>query len=383
MNPVRVGIIGMGNMGRHHAQALLSGEVARCTLTAVCRDKTGLCARPGIASFEKSSDLIRSGLVDAVIVATPHFSHPEIAADALENGLHVLVEKPIAAHKADAERLLSVHQQHKEQVFAAMFQLRTEPRYARIKSLLSEGQLGGIIRFSWIATDWFRTQAYYSSSHWRATWKGEGGGVLLNQCPHQLDLLQWLMGMPVRLRSFVQLGRYHEIEVEDSVTAYLEFPQGVTGVFITSTGEAPGANRFEIAGTLGKLVLENDTLTLTHNTVSSAKQIQTASLGFSKPASTVESIPFSSQAAQHVTVLRNFVDAIESCAPLIAPGAEGIRSLELANAMLYSGLMDQTISLPLDSAAYGLKLRQLIAESRFVKRVVSVSDEDFSSSFKK
>lgn len=383
MDLVRIGIIGLGNIGRHHAQTLLAGKVSSCKLTAVCRDKTGLCRHPGISNFEDWHHLIRSGEVDAVIVATPHFSHPEIAAHAFENGLHVLMEKPIAAHKADGERLLEVHRCHPNCVFAAMFQLRTEPRYIQIKTLLREGQLGDLVRFSWIATDWFRSQAYYSSSHWRATWKGEGGGVLINQCLHQLDILQWLLGMPTRLHSFVQCGRFHEIEVEDNVTCHFQMPNGADGVFVASTGEAPGTNRLEIAGTLGKLVLENDMLTFTRNHISSADQIKTATTGFSKPAITTETIPFADQPAQHATIIQNFVDAIRSGAPLIAPGGEGMNSLELANAILYSGLMEQTVSLPLDSATYNLKLNQLISESHFVKYVAFGSPEDFSRSFSK
>ena len=264
-----------------------------------------------------------------------------------------------------------------------MFQMRTESRYREIKKLLAEKALGEIVRFSWIATDWFRSEAYYTSGGWRATWKGEGGGVLINQCLHQLDMMQWLLGMPARLRSFVQLGRFHNIEVEDSVTAYLEFPNAATGVFVSTTGEAPGTNRLEIAGTMGKIVLENDTLVFTRNAVSMIEQIKTASLGFGKPETTTTEIPISNEPDQHATLLQNFVDAIRLGTPLICPGEEGLYSIELANAMLFSGLTNQTIELPLDSAAYETRLNQLIAESKFEKKVAAVSSEDFAKSFKR
>src|SRR5436190_18814982 len=265
MKNVRIGIIGMGNMGKFHADYLINKKVARGELTAVSDAfPANLEKYKQFRTFESSEKLIRSGEVDAVIIAAPHYSHTTIGIDALQHGLHILVEKPISVHKADCERLIAAARGRK-QVFAAMFQLRTEPKYRKLKSLLENKELGQLTRVSWIITDWYRTEAYYASGGWRATWKGEGGGVLLNQCLHQLDTLQWLCGMPSRVRGFCQLGRFHNIEVEDNATAYLEWKNGATGVFVTSTGEAPGTHRFEIAGTRGKLVLENNRLQLTRN----------------------------------------------------------------------------------------------------------------------
>ena len=223
--------------------------------------------------------------MDAVIIATPHYQHTTLGIAALKQGLHVMVEKPISAHKADAERLIATHQQHPQQVFAGMFQLRAEPRYLKIQKLIQAGELGEVVRMSWIMTDWFRTEAYYASGGWRATWKGEGGGVLLNQCLHNLDAMQWLLGMPARVRGFCQLGRFHHIEVEDNVSAYLEYPNGATGTFVSSTGEAPGTNRFEIVGTRGKVVLERDRLSFTRNEADMIEFSRSAKLGFAKPGS--------------------------------------------------------------------------------------------------
>jgi predicted dehydrogenase len=294
-----------------------------------------------------------------------------------------MVEKPISAHKADAERLVAAHRRAAEGklVFAGMFQLRVEPRYTKIRKLIQEGELGEIVRLSWIITDWYRTEAYYSSGGWRATWKGEGGGVLLNQCLHNLDTLQWLCGMPARVRGFCQLGRYHSIEVEDDVTGYLEFANGATGVFITSTGEAPGTNRLEIAGTRGRVVLEKDRLTFTRNEVSMTEFSRTSRVGFLKPEVWNVEIPIENAPAPHAALMQNFVDAILGGTPLIAPGADGINSVELANVMLYSSLTGQTVNLPLDAAAYERKLAELIAGSTAQKNVVEVSTEDFARSF--
>ena len=382
MEKVRVGIIGMGNMGKYHADYLLKGEVKRAELVAVCSPSPQkLASYKPLAIHSDGEALIRSGEIDAVIVATPHYQHTSLGLAALDAGVHLMVEKPISAHKADAERLIAKSREREDVVFAGMFQLRTEPRYAKIRKLIQDGELGEIVRISWIITDWYRTEAYYSSGGWRATWKGEGGGVLLNQCLHQLDALQWLCGMPNKVRSFVQLGRFHNIEVEDNVTAYFEYDNGASGVFISSTGEAPGANRFEIAGTRGKIVLEDDQIRFTRNEVCMQEHSRTSKIGFMKPEVWNVEIPFSNAAAPHATLMQNFVNAILDREPLIAPGEEGLASVELANVMLYSGLIDQTVALPMDSAAFEKKLNELIASSKFEKKVVEVSDEDFAQSF--
>jgi len=384
MNKVRLGIIGMGNIGKRHAGYLLEGRLPRCELVGVCSTsppKLEPYRAKGLKIFDNAQYLIQSREVDAVIVATPHYQHTSIGTAVLEAGLHLMVEKPISAHKADAQRLIAVAGKHPEQVFAAMFQLRTEPRYLKIRNLIQGGELGEIVRLGWIITDWYRTEAYYASGGWRATWKGEGGGVLLNQCLHNLDVIAWLLGMPARVRGFCQLGRYHDIEVEDNVTAYLEYPNGATGVFITSTGETPGTNRFEIAGTRGKVVLENNRLTVTRNESDMIEFSRAAKVGFAKPEVRHEEIPFQDAVAPHAALIQNFVDAILDGAPLIAPGEEGLHSVELANAMLYASLIGQTVELPLDGAAFERKLGELIAESRFEKKVVEITDDDFTKSF--
>jgi predicted dehydrogenase len=381
MNTVRIGIIGMGNMGRFHADYLSNRKVARCELVAVSDAFPANLERyKQFKTFEKSEQLIHSGEVDAVIIATPHYLHTSIGIDALQTGLHVMVEKPISVHKADCERLLAAHKNPK-QVFAAMFQQRTEPKYRKIKSLLQKGELGQITRVSWIMTDWYRTEAYYASGGWRATWKGEGGGVLLNQCPHNLDMLGWLMGRPARVRGFCQLGRFHDIEVEDNVTAYLEWAGGATGSFVTSTGEAPGTNRLEITGERGKVVLENNKIVFVRNEVSMLQFSKTSKAGFARPECWNIEVPYESAGGGHHEVMQNFVDAILDGTPLIAPAIEGVNSVELANAILYSSLEGKTIELPLDGAAFEGKLNHLIKESKFEKKVAKATEEDFTKSF--
>jgi len=381
MQEIRFGIIGLGNMGSTHARSLLEGKVPRAVLGAVCDLNPQATARfPGIPAFTDVESIIGSGRVDAILVTTPHFSHTPIGIAALQAGLHVLVEKPISVHKADCERLLAAYRPGR-QVFGAMFNQRTDPLYARLRELIQKGELGAVRRIQWTVTNWFRTQAYYDSGGWRATWSGEGGGVLLNQCPHNLDLWQWLFGMPDQVRAFVQTGRYHEIEVEDDVTAYFSYHDGAHGVFITSTGEAPGTNRLEVATEQGRIVVENNQLSFTRNEVPMSKFSKTAPGGFDRPPTWDIAIPLNAGGTQHNGILSNFVSAILDGAPLLAPAIEGINSVELANAMLLSSFENETISLPLHSARYEKFLLRKISESKAKPAVAVAQVADLSKSF--
>ena len=384
MNKVRLGIIGMGNIGKFHADYLLQRKVGRCELVAVCSPSLVPSEKyQSLKIFTNGHDLIKSGTVDAVIIATPHPQHAPLGLAALQAGVHLLVEKPVAWHKADAERLIAAHQQRPEIVFAAMFQLRVEPRYLKIQKLIRDGELGRIVRVNWINTDWYRTEAYYASSAWRATWKGEGGGVLLNQCLHNLDILQWLCGMPKRLRGFCQFGRFHHIEVEDNVTAWLEWADGATGAFIGSSGEAPGVNRFEIAGSRGALLLENNKLTFHRNDADMLQFSQTAKAGFLKPDVWNVEIPYDDAPLPHAAITQNFVNAILDGQPLIAPGEDGVNSVELANAMVLSSLAGEILELPMSGAAWEKKLQELITQSTNEKKTVKTAADDFTNSFRR
>ncbi len=382
MKEVRLGIVGVGNMGAVHARQILSGAIPGLKLTALADlNPAKFESFPGVEHFTDSRQLIRSGTVDAVLIATPHYDHTTIGIDALQNGLHVLVEKPISVHKADAERLIAAHT-GKKQIFAAMFNQRTDPFYIKLKNLIDSGELGTIRRINWIITNWFRTQTYYDSGGWRATWAGEGGGVLLNQCPHNIDLFQWLFGMPQRVRAFCQIGRFHDIEVEDNVSAYFEYDSGTTGLFITSTGEAPGTNRLEVAADRGKVVIENDQFEFTRNEVPTDVFCKTSKESFAAPPTWQVTIPVKGHGEQHNGILKNFTRAILEGEPLIAPAREGIHSVELANAMLMSSFTDKTIELPLSAVGYERLLKKKIAGSKFKKKAVqSTTATDFSKSF--
>jgi predicted dehydrogenase len=383
METVNLGIVGIGAMGAIHAQSVVDGHIPRCKLTAVCDPKVERMNKfPSAEAFVSVDDFLRSSETDAVLIATPHYLHTTIGIQALETGRHLLVEKPISVHKADAERLIAAHRRP-DQVFAAMFNQRTDPFFRKLRKLVQSGELGTVRRVHWTITNWFRTDAYYQSSDWRATWAGEGGGVLLNQCPHNLDIYQWIFGMPAVVRAFCRFGRYHEIEVEDDVTAYLEYSDGMTAVISTSTGEAPGTNRLEVAAERGKVVIENDQFRFTRNEVPMSEFSRTDPGRFSAPATWNVQIPVEGHGAQHNGILANFVAAILDGAPLIAPAREGIHSLELANSFLLSSLENRSVQLPIDAALFEQHLQKLIASSdRQKPKVVRETSDDMSNSFR-
>jgi len=360
---VRLGVIGVGSMGSWHANAVLEGRIPRCRLTAVCdilpeaRDQF-----PSVKRFADPAELIKSESVNAVLLATPHYLHTTVGIAALESGLHVLTEKPMAVHKADAERMLAAHQGRATR-FAVMFQLRTEPLWLKVRQLVRTGEIGRASRINWTVTDWFRTDAYYASAVWRASWKGEGGGILVNQCVHNLDLWQWILGMPARVRAVCCFGKRHSIEVEDEAYAIFEYADGAVGQFCASTCEAPGVNRWEIAGDRGLLLIENGKISLTRNEEPADSVIRRSRHAYETPEVWRASIPEGGKGGGHNAVIRNFTDAILDGTPLIAPATEGINQVELSNAILHSSVTGKPVDLPLDSGEFEETMRALAAKS--------------------
>ena len=370
MDVVRIGIVGYGGMGSHHGRYLRAGEVERAVLTAVADvDPARLRAateRLGeeVAVFESGEALLDSGACDAVIITTPHYFHPPIAVQAFERGLHVLSEKPAGVYTRQV-REMNEAATASGKVFALMFNQRTRPIYRKLKELIDAGELGTLRRTNWIVTSWFRAQSYYESGGWRATWAGEGGGVLINQCPHNLDLWQWTCGMPSRVRAFCFFGKYHDIEVEDDVTAYVEYPNGATGVFVTTTGEAPGTNRLEVTGDQGKIVVEGGRLEFWRNRVPADQFSRDYKGGFGSPETWKVDVPVRGSDGGHREVTAKWIGAILDGSPLVAPGQEGIQSLQLSNAMLLSAWTDAWVDLPVDEALFYAMLVERIATSSY------------------
>ena len=363
MSVVKVGVIGIGNMGKSHALQLDKGLVDGAVLTAICgREKQLEWVKDnltdGVQFYQDEDAFFQESGIEAVVIATPHFGHPELTKKAFAKGMHVLLEKPAGVYTKNIIEMNEAATSSGKK-FAMMFNQRTNPLFQKLRQLIQTGELGEIKRTNWIITDWYRSQAYYDSSSWRATWKGEGGGVLLNQAPHQLDLWQWTTGLvPKRVHAFCQEGKYHQIEVEDDVTAYIEFEGGATGVLIASTGEAPGTNRLEIVGDRGKLVVENGKITFSRLTQSERDFNVTDTIGFGKPECWEIDIPIKGKYLDHMGILQNWIDSILKGTPLLAPGEEGIKGVELANAMYLSSWLNQTVELPIDADLYFEKLQE-------------------------
>ena len=385
METVRLGIVGLGNMGKAHLANIRAGKVPGLRVTAMCESVGTLPSQlEGEQPFTDVSAMIKSGRIDAILICTPHFSHTTIGIEALQNGLHVLVEKPISVHKADCERLIAAHTD-KSKIFAAMFNMRTNACFKKVKDLIDSGELGAVRRVHWEVTNWFRTNYYYATGGWRGTWKGEGGGVLMNQCPHNLDLFQWMFGMPKTIRGFCQFGRFHEIEVEDDVIAVMQYENGTTATFITSTGEAPGVNKLEITAENGRLTVTDGTkIHFQRNRVPMSKFCMEAEAAFAMPESWHMEIPVAESGGQHVEILQNFTNAILKGEKLLSPAEEGIFSVELANSILLSTWQDKAIELPMTAADYERILIEKGEASTFQKTkvVAKASADDFAKSFR-
>ncbi len=385
-NKVRIGMLGLGNMGASHAKKLLAGECPEIELTAVCdikedrlnwaKDTLG----EGVALFSDGDEMMDSGLIDALMVAIPHYDHPLYAIKAMKKGLHVLIEKPAGVY---TEQVLEMNRVADEcnVTFAIMMNQRTNCIFRKAREIVQSGEMGALRRTNWIITNWYRPQAYYDSGDWRATWSGEGGGVLLNQCPHNLDLWQWICGMPSKIFAHMHFGKWHDIEVEDDVTAYVEYPNGATGTFITSTGDVPGSNRLEITLEKGKIVVEDNKVTVWKSEIGEPEFSATNLKPFGKPDFETYEAETDGQNPQHMGVFRAFAAHILRGEPLVADGREGINGLTISNAMHLSAWTGKEIDLAtFDHAIFKAELMKRVATSRrktTVSTVATNMDETF------
>jgi len=377
MNEVRVGIIGIGNMGFAHTKCIGNSEIDGLKLTALCdldESKLEIVKKefPNIPVFTNYKELLGSGLVDAIIIAVPHILHADIAIDAFDKGLHVLVEKPADIMTSKA-RAMNEAAEKSGKVFCIMFNQRTNPIFTKAREIVRSGQLGELKRLVWIITNWYRTQHYYNSGSWRATWCGEGGGVLLNQAPHNLDLMQWIFGMPKKVRGFCSIAKYHDIEVEDDATIYAEYENGATAVFITSTGECPGTNRLEISGDLGKMVLEEGKLKWWKLDQPEREICFTFQEDFYEPSTQYCEFVADNQGTAHIGILQNFSDAILYHKELLSPGYEGVNELQISNAAYLSSFQDRWVDLPVCEKEFEECLKQLVINSGSATRFTSQS----------
>lgn len=356
MKNLKTGIIGVGNMGSRYARMIRDGLIPGMELAALTRVSARYpdLSEMDVPIFPTADDLLDSVAdgslaLDAVILATPHYQHEAQALRAFECGLHVLCEKPAGVYSTQSRRMNQAALSS-DKTYGIVFHMRTLPMYRRIKDILDSGIYGGLKRLSWTITDWYRPEKYYEASSWHAAWSTDGGGVVLNQCPHNLDLICWLCGTPARVQGFCHEGRYHRIEVEDDVTAYLEWENGATGTFVSSTGEAPGVNRLEIALENALLICEGGELKiclLEPELGMTEAEYRRTSLDFFRTIhGQWHTETFPAQDDPYRQLLRNFADACHGKAPLLSPGADGRESLVLANAIYLSDWEHRMVELP-------------------------------------
>ncbi len=380
MKQLNAAVIGYGGIGSAHTRTIAGGLVEGMRLAAVCdvdARKLALVEErfPGVRLVSDYHDLL-DGSIDAVVIAVPHPMHSVIAADCLRAGVHALSEKPLDVSVTAAKKAVEA-QKESGCVYAVMLNQRTAPIFQRAREIVQSGALGKIKRTVWIITNWYRTQHYYDSGEWRATWAGEGGGVLLNQAPHNLDLWQWICGMPVSVAAHCDVARYHRIEVEDDATLFTRFENGATGLFITSTGEYPGTNRLEISGEKGKIVLEEGVLKWWQLQESEGEVRWHSDKGMPKiPMDyTEERFP---DGPQHRGILQNYANAILHGEALISPGADGLNELTLSNAAYLSQWTGKEVSLPLDEAAFDALLKEHAAHSVTHEALAKMPDGEYS-----
>lgn len=387
---IKLGLIGCGNMGSSHATNVYEGKCPDFVLTAIADTNPDRIAfakekytDADITYFDDAVKMLDSGLIDACLVCVPHYDHAKYAMECLKRDIHVMVEKPAGVYTKQVREMNELAAKHPQVVFGMMFNQRTNCVYRKMRELVQSGKYGRIRRTNWLITNWYRPQAYYDSGDWRATWSGEGGGVLLNQCPHQLDLWQWICGMPKKVEAHLHYGLWHDIEVEDDVTAYVEYENGATGVFITSTGDAKGTNRFEVQMDGAKIVVENDVLTLQEFEMSEPEFSKTNTIPFGSVNTTDVPVETDGKNEQHVGVINAWGGAILRGEPLVAHGSEGINGLTISNAMHLSAFLGKMVELPIDEDLYYNELMKRVATSRrktAVKAVFADTSATYSGS---
>ena len=375
---IKLGIIGIGNMGSSHAKSIaINGDCPEIELTAVAdinpeRIKWAENNLPdSVRKFNSAEEMLDSGLIDSCIVAVPHYFHPKYAMECFKRHIHVMVEKPAGVYTKQVKEMNEASKMT-DTTFAMMFNQRTNCIYRKMREIVKSGKYGQIKRTNWIITNWYRPQVYYDSGAWRATWSGEGGGVLLNQCPHQLDLWQWICGMPVKIDAHLHYGKWHDIEVEDDVTAYAEYENGATGVFITTTGDDPGTNRFEITMDGAKLIAEDNKLFIWELPILESEFSKKAKSPFDHQMTQRVQVETDGENPQHKGVLNSFASHILHGTPLIASGKEGILGLTISNAMHLSSWLGKPVDIPFDDDLYYSELMKRVAGSKHKENVKAV-----------
>lgn len=379
---IRLGILGIGAMGQKHAQNVHAGRVDGMRLSAVADPSPERAAwaaenLSGAAYFEDPSALLQSDAVDAVLVAGPHHLHSRQAAKAVAHGKHVMVEKPVGIRASQIEPIVEAAKA-RNLVYCCMFNQRISPVNQRIHRMIRDGELGPLRRVTLLMTNCYRPQSYFDAAAWRATWSKEGGGMLVNQLSHRLDLLTWWLGLPVRVRAHLGYGKWHDIQVDDDVNVFLDYGKQGTATLVASTGDCPGVSLLAIQGDRGKLSLEaGERLRFYRLKTPESEFSRTYEGGFGEPEQEVLDLMCADADPAHLGMLQNFADSIAGRAAPVAPVESALDSLRLTQAIYLSDWQSQDVALPADNALFdGLLAQRVAAEKpRVAKPVIMDLDK--------
>lgn len=356
---LRIGVVGVGGMGYGHCKTMRA-DVPELELAAVSDSDAARAEKVaqefGVRAFGSWEEMVKSKLCQAILVATPHPFHPEIAVAAMKRKLHVLTEKPLSERVSTADKMLATAKK-KGVVLAVMFQQRFAGPFAKAIEIARSGRLGKLLR-AFAAMPDVRTQAYYNAGGWRATWRGEGGGVLINQSPHMTDIFVQLAGLPEKVRGRVST-RMHDIEVEDCADALLTYKDGGIGYIYASTIEPGGEGRIELFCENGRLLVTGGDVKLWEYKPAVSEFIRGATDMWARHKAEPVPVEFAKEWPNHKAVMKNFARHILFGEELLCSGESGLGQLELANAIILSGKTGKEVTLPLNRGAYDRLLKKL------------------------
>lgn len=395
MKKIRIGIIGFGKHGSHYVRRYLETDICKeVELTAIAENNSvrldwAKKHLENVAFFDDAIKMLDSGLIDACQIVVPHPDHYFYIKECFKRGIHVLCEKPLCVYADEARSIIEEHQKHySDLVFGVMLNQRQNPLFRKLKELLDNKTYGTILRADWTITNWYRNQVYFDESYWHATWIGEAGGLMMNQAIHQLDLWQWLFGLPDRVYAKLGYGKGHDIETDDEASIFFEYNDGVVGTFTASTNDFSGSNCLKIRTDQALLIIENKKITVKEIKRESASAMHNYQLMYEKPALIETEIKIEGTDPKHEGVVNEFTSAIINKTPLETDGAQGLNSIILANAIYLSSFLNKEIEIPCDEKLYREEFSKRIANSHYrsaamdsISGILSSYDDKFVTGY--
>lgn len=364
---IRIGIAGIGFIAEEYIKLFTQGQIQGAEIRALSSrnyshmEEIRAKYRLDAALFTDYDAMLSSGKIDMVMICTPHYFHPGMAVKAIEQGIHTMIEKPVGVYPEELDELAKCVKSHPETLSGVLYCRRTNPVFAKIKQLLADGTLGKLKRVTWIVTDMYRTQAYFDIAGWRGTYSGEGGGLLMNQVSHHIDLLVWLCGLPEAMQANCYTARERNIEVENEVSITMEYPGNAVGQFIASTRECPGSNRLELSGSRGQIILDNEKdLTLRILETDETQFNATTNIPFAFIPYKEEVFHFDMMynPVLQAKIVNNFIASLTDGTPVTCPVEEAVRSQQFIQGAYLSSWQDKKLTLPVDGSAFTAELKK-------------------------